>query len=52
MEAMVIKLENALREATEMGPVRTPATLWFGSFIAVAFFAYFMATVYADVDSY
>jgi alpha-1,3/alpha-1,6-mannosyltransferase len=47
MEAMAVKLEKALQEAAEMGPVPTPATLWFGSFVAVAVFAYFMATIYA-----
>ena len=48
MEAMARKLERALVEAAEMGPVPTPAVLWYGSFLAVALFAYFMATVYAS----
>lgn len=48
MEAMALKLEKALVEAAEMGPVPAPALLWFGSFVAVAVFAYFMATVYAS----
>ena len=48
MEAMALKLERALVEAAELGPVPTPVTLWFGSFIAVALFAYFMATTYAS----
>lgn len=48
MEVMALKLERALVEAAELGPVPTPVTLWFGSFIAVALFAYFMATIYAS----
>jgi alpha-1,3/alpha-1,6-mannosyltransferase len=48
METMALKLEKALVEAAEMGPVPAPAILWFGSFVAVAVFAYFMATVYAS----
>ena len=48
MEAMALKLERALVEAAEMGPVPAPAILWFGSFFAVALFAYFMATIYAS----
>ena len=48
MEAMALKLEKALVEAAEMGPVPAPAILWFGSFMVVAVFAYFMATVYAS----
>jgi hypothetical protein len=48
MEAVALKLERALVEAAELGPVATPVTLWFGSFIAVALFAYFMATIYAS----
>ena len=47
MGAMARKLERALVEAAEMGPVPTPAVLWFGSFVVVALFAYFMATIYA-----
>jgi alpha-1,3/alpha-1,6-mannosyltransferase len=48
MEAMALKLERALVEAAEMGPVPAPAVLWFGSFVAVALFAYIMATIYAS----
>lgn len=48
MEAMACKLERALVEAAEMGPVPTHAVLWFGSFVVVALFAYFMATMYAS----
>jgi alpha-1,3/alpha-1,6-mannosyltransferase len=48
MEAMALKLEKALVEAAEMGPVPAPAILWFGSFLVVALFAYFMATVYTS----
>ena len=48
MEAMGRKLESALLEAAEMGPVPVPAALWFSSFVLVALFAYFMATVYAS----
>jgi alpha-1,3/alpha-1,6-mannosyltransferase len=48
MEAMACKLERALVEAAEMGPVPTHAVLWFGSFVVVALFAYFMATIYAS----
>jgi alpha-1,3/alpha-1,6-mannosyltransferase len=48
MDAMALKLEKALVEAAEMGPVPAPAILWFGSFVAVAVFAYFMATIYAS----
>ena len=48
MEAMALKLERALVEAAEMGPVSAPAVLWFGSFVAVALFAYFMATIYVS----
>ncbi len=48
MEAMALKLERALVEAAGMGPVSAPATLWFGSFIAVALFAYVMAIIYAS----
>ncbi len=48
MEAMALKLEKALVEAAEMGPVSAPAILWFGSFLVVALFAYFMAIVYAS----
>jgi alpha-1,3/alpha-1,6-mannosyltransferase len=48
MDAMALKLERALVEAAEMGPVPAPAILWFGSFVVVALFAYFMATVYSS----
>ncbi|KAH9996682.1 mannosyltransferase [Russula compacta] len=48
MDAMAVKLERALIEAAEMGPVLAPATIWFGSFFAVALFAYFMATIYGS----
>jgi alpha-1,3/alpha-1,6-mannosyltransferase len=48
MEAMAVKLERALIEAANMGPVLAPATIWFGSFFAVALFAYFMATIYGS----
>ena len=48
MEAMAVKLEKALVEAAKMGPVPAPAILWFGSFVVVASFAYFMATVYTS----
>ena len=48
MDAMALKLEAALVEAAEMGPVPAPAILWFGSFVAAALFAYFMATIYAS----
>jgi hypothetical protein len=48
MEAMALELERALVEAAELGPVPTPVTLWFGSFIAATLFAYFMATIYAS----
>jgi len=48
MEAMALKLERALVEAAEMGPVPAPAALWFGSFIVVALFSYFMAIIYAS----
>ena len=41
MEAMALKLEGALVEAAEMGAVPAPAVLWFGSFVAVALFAYY-----------
>jgi hypothetical protein len=45
---MALKLERALVEAAEMGPVPAPALVWFGSFVAAALFAYFMAAVYAS----
>ena len=48
MEAMGRKLESALMEAAKMGRVPVPAAMWFGSFVVVALFAYFMATVYAS----
>jgi alpha-1,3/alpha-1,6-mannosyltransferase len=48
MEAMALKLERALIEAAEIGAVPAPAILWFGSFVAVALFAYFMATIYGS----
>jgi len=48
MEAMGRKLESALMEAAQMGRVPVPAVLWFGSFVIVASFAYFMAIVYAS----
>ena len=48
MEAMALKLDGALVEAAEMGAVPAPAVLWFGSFVAVALFAYFMATIYVS----
>ncbi|KAH9178945.1 glycosyltransferase family 4 protein [Lactarius sanguifluus] len=48
MEAMGRKLERALVEAAEMGRVPVPAVLWFGSFVVVTLFAYFMATIYAS----
>ncbi|KAI0255312.1 alpha-1,3-mannosyltransferase ALG2 [Lactifluus subvellereus] len=48
MEAMARKLERALVEAAEMGQVSPPAVLWFGSFVVVALFSYFMAIVYAS----
>ena len=48
MEAMGRKLESALVEAAAMGRVPVPATLWFGSFVVVALFAYFLATIYAS----
>ena len=46
--ARKLKLERALMEAAEMGPVPVPAVLWFGSFVAVASFAYFMVTIYVS----
>ncbi|KAI0257847.1 alpha-1,3-mannosyltransferase ALG2 [Gloeopeniophorella convolvens] len=48
MEAMALKLDQALVEAAGMGKVATPAFLWFGSFILVTLFAYFMAIVYTS----
>jgi alpha-1,3/alpha-1,6-mannosyltransferase len=48
MEAMALKLERALIEATQIGQVSAPAVLWFGSFIIVALLAYFLATIYAS----
>jgi len=48
MDAMGRKLEIALVEAAEMGRVPVPAALWYGSFVVVALFAYFMATIYAS----
>ena len=48
MEAMALKLDGALVEAAQMGAVPAPAVLWFGSFVAVALFAYFMATIYVS----
>ena len=48
MEAMGRKLESALVEAAKMGRVPVPAALWFGSFVVVALFAYFMAAIYAS----
>ncbi|KAH9022598.1 glycosyltransferase family 4 protein [Lactarius hengduanensis] len=48
MEAMGRQLERALVEAAEMGRVPVPAVLWFGSFVVVTLFAYFMATIYAS----
>jgi hypothetical protein len=45
---MALKLERALIEAAEIGAVPAPAILWFGSFVAVALFAYFMATIYGS----
>ena len=37
METIALKLEKALVEAAEMGPVSAPAVLWFGSFVAAVF---------------
>ena len=48
MEAMALKLERALVEAAKMGRVPAPAAIWFGSFLAVALFSYFMAVIYAS----
>jgi alpha-1,3/alpha-1,6-mannosyltransferase len=48
MEAMALKLELALVEAAQMGQVPAPAVLWYGSFVMVALFAYFMAIIYAS----
>jgi hypothetical protein len=39
----------ALIEAADMEPVPAPAILWFGLFVAVTVFAYFMATVYPSL---
>ena len=48
MEVMALKLEWHSLRLPELGPVPTPVALWFGSFIAVALFAYFMATIYTS----
>ncbi|KAF8265310.1 hypothetical protein EI94DRAFT_1663811 [Lactarius quietus] len=48
MEAMGREMESALLVAAKMGRVPVPAVLWFGSFIVVALFAYFMAIIYAS----